>query len=344
VSLIALDGGQGESGGQVLRAALALAAATGQGFTMSRIRERRPRPGLRPDHVAAVRAAALVCGARVNGAFDGSPDLRFEPGPVVGGEFRFELGSTGAVAPVLQLVAPALARAAEPGRLVVTGGTHPPVAPALDYLARHWAAAVEPVGIRCTATLERAGFGPRGGGEARARVEGTGSPSPLALDERGPLVELRGLSGAGKLKGGVAIRQADGARHHLWEAKRLEAKWELVDWKADAPGSFLLLEAVFEKSRAAFGFLGERRVQPDALGERAARRLLHFLDEEEGAVDPFLADQLVVPMALGRGGRVTTPAVSAHLESVVAVVGAFGLPARIWGRHGGPGGVEVSAC
>src|SRR5262249_10843078 len=124
---------------------------------------------------------------------------------------------------------------------------------------------------------------------------------------------------------------------------RLEAKWEVVERKADVPGSFLLLEAIFEKGRAAFAFLGERRVRPDALGERAARRLLHFLESEEGAGDPSLADQLVVPMALGRGGRVTTPSVTEHLERVVHVAAAFGLDARTWGRRGGPGGVEVRA-
>lgn len=339
--LIALDGGQGESGGQVLRAALALSAATGQGFAMSRIRERRPRPGLLPQHVAAVRAAALVCGAQVHGAFDGSPDLRFEPGAVAGGEFRFELTGGEPVAPVVQMVAPALARAAQPGRVVVTGGTHVPVAPSLEYLSRHWAAAVEPLGIRCACRLERAGFHPRGGGEARAQIAGgAASADALRLEDRGALLEVRGLSGAGKLKGDVARRQAEGATRRLWEERRLEAKWDVVDVKANSPGSFLLLEAVFERGRGAFGFLGERRLRPEALGERAARRLLRFL-EEEGAVDPLLADQLVVPLALARGGRITTPAVSPHLETVTAVLPAFGVSARTWGRRGGPGGVEV---
>ena len=47
--LIAVDGAQGEGGGQVLRTALALSAVTGQGFEISKIRERRARPGLRPS-------------------------------------------------------------------------------------------------------------------------------------------------------------------------------------------------------------------------------------------------------------------------------------------------------
>ena len=74
--LIPIDGAQGEGGGQVLRTALARSAVTGQGFEISNIRARRTRPGLRPQHLAAVRAAAMACEAKVGGAFDGSPDMR----------------------------------------------------------------------------------------------------------------------------------------------------------------------------------------------------------------------------------------------------------------------------
>jgi len=114
-----------------------------------------------------------------------------------------------------------------------------------------------------------------------------------------------------------------------------------VDVPASSPGSFLLLEVVFEESRAAFGFLGQRGLRAEIIGDRAARTLIKFL-EGEGAVDPHLADQLAVPLALaGGGGRVTTTEVTRHLETVAGVVSRFGIPARTWGRRGGPGGLEV---
>ena len=84
-------------------------------------------------------------------------------------------------------------------------------------------------------------------------------------------------------------------------------------------------------------------LRPDLLGDRAARTLLKFLGGE-GAVDPHLADQLAVPMALsGKGGRVTTTEVSLHLETVAEIMSLFGIPARTFGRRGGPGGLEVGA-
>src|SRR5438876_198404 len=98
----------------IVRTALALSAVTGQGFEITRIRAGRALSGLRPQHLAAIRAAALACGARVGGAFDGSPDVRFEPGPVAAGDFRFEIATAGAVTLVLQTVLLPLATAAQP--------------------------------------------------------------------------------------------------------------------------------------------------------------------------------------------------------------------------------------
>jgi RNA 3'-terminal phosphate cyclase (ATP) len=339
--LIAVDGSRGEGGGQILRTALALSAVTAQGFEITQIRARRARPGLRPQHLAAVRAAALVCGAKVGGAFEGSPDLRFEPGPVQAGDFRFEIATAGAATLVMQTVLAPLATAAEESRVAVTGGTHVPASPSYHYLAQHWTAAVERLGLSVRLELARAGFYPPGGGEILATVRPWTRPARLSLDGRGALLEIRGTSGGARLKNDVARRQADAAREKLWEARRLESTWSVVDVPGQSPGSFLLLEALFEESRAAFGFLGERGVRAEALGDRAARTLLQFL-EEEGATDPHLADQLAVPLALSQGGgRVTTNKVTAHLQTVSEVVSLFGIPSQTWGRLGGPGGLEV---
>jgi RNA 3'-terminal phosphate cyclase (ATP) len=339
--LISLDGSRGEGGGQIVRTALALSAVTGQGFEITRIRAGRAVPGLRPQHLAAVRAATMVCGARVGGAFDGSPDIRFEPGPVAAGDFRFEIATAGAATLVLQTVLLPLATAAQASRVEVTGGTHVPMSPSFDYLARHWSAVVERLGVRFSLTLAKAGFYPPGGGEARAEVQPWPRPASLTLEKRGALLALRGLSGASRLKGDVARRQRDAAQAVLWERRRLEPEWEVVDVPASSPGSFLLLEAVFEEGRAAFGLLGQRGVRAEQVGDRAARTLLKFLDAE-GAVDPHLADQLGVPLALsGGGGRVTTSEVTSHLETVAGVIAQFGIPATTWGRRGGPGGLEV---
>ena len=66
--MIALDGAQGEGGGQILRSALSLSMITGQPFTITGIRAGRAKPGLLRQHLTAVKAAAEICRATVEGA------------------------------------------------------------------------------------------------------------------------------------------------------------------------------------------------------------------------------------------------------------------------------------
>jgi RNA 3'-terminal phosphate cyclase (ATP) len=341
--LISIDGAIGEGGGQILRTALALSVVTGQGFEITRIRAGRMRPGLRPQHLAAVRASAMISEARVGGAFEGSPDLRFEPGAVAAGEFHFDIGTAGPVTLVLQTVLGPLATAGTSSRIEITGGTHVPASPAFHYLSRHWLALVERLGLRARATLVKAGFYPKGGGEVTAEVEPWERPSTLRLEERGRLLELRGISVAGRLKGDIAERQRDAAAALLWEKRRLEARWETAVLPAGSPGSFLMLEAIYEGGRGAFGVLGERGMRIESVGEQAAEAVLRFL-EGTGAVDGPAADQLVLPLALARGGGVvSTSEVTKRLQTVVEVLALFGLGARIAGLPGGAGYVEVDA-
>ena len=65
--MLYIDGSQGEGGGQVLRTSLSLSALTGQPFRLENIRAGRTKPGLRPQHLTAVRAAAAICDAVLKG-------------------------------------------------------------------------------------------------------------------------------------------------------------------------------------------------------------------------------------------------------------------------------------
>jgi RNA 3'-terminal phosphate cyclase (ATP) len=137
--LLVIDGAYGEGGGQILRTALALAALTGQAVQFVRIRAGRRRPGLAAQHLTAVRAAAALCSASLNGDRLGSQDLIFRPQrPVRPGHYSFDVaaaregGSAGAAALVLQTVMVPLALCAGPSEVVVHGGTHLPQSPPFD--------------------------------------------------------------------------------------------------------------------------------------------------------------------------------------------------------------------
>src|SRR3989304_415338 len=79
--LIQMDGSRGEGGGQILRTALALSVISGRAFRLTEIRARRPRPGLAPQHLQAVRVFCELSGASCSGDREGSLELVFSPGP-----------------------------------------------------------------------------------------------------------------------------------------------------------------------------------------------------------------------------------------------------------------------
>ncbi|MCS7015606.1 MAG: hypothetical protein NZM42_05725, partial [Gemmatales bacterium] len=70
--MIEIDGSFGEGGGQILRSSLTLALLTGRPFRLVRIRANRPKPGLQPQHLMCVRAAAQISQAQVQGDALGS--------------------------------------------------------------------------------------------------------------------------------------------------------------------------------------------------------------------------------------------------------------------------------
>lgn len=341
-----LDGSQALAFEAALGAALAASITTGRPFNLHSIRAKELRPGLRPEHVAAVRAALLASEAHVGGAFDGSPELRFEPGAARGGEFTLGLPEGVPATPLLMLLVPMLSAAPGPSRVELEGSTHLPGAPLPEYLSGHLAALLAQAGFGVHVTASRAAFTAKGGGCLQAQIEPRClAGGRLTLDERGALAGVRVQAGASRLRRDLAERAARTVAATLWEARRLDVESLVLTPESASPGSWVCVEAVFERGRAAFAALGERGLPPEALGDRLARRLLRFVEEEPGAVDPLAAELLAVPLAVsGVATRVTTPELSVSLVTSLDVLSTFGLPVEAFGRVGGPGGFEVRAC
>jgi RNA 3'-terminal phosphate cyclase (ATP) len=343
VTVLRIDGAQGEGGGQILRTALALSAVTGRPFEAVNIRANRPKPGLRPQHLEAVRAAARVCSAQVEGAAENSSDLRFTPGPVAHGRFRFEIRTAGSAPLVLQTVYLPLCLAAGESTVEIRGGTHVPFSPCYHYLEGQWAPWVGRLGFAVEPRLLRCGFYPAGGGEMQARIRPVELLAGLRLAARGALKELRLLSAACNLPAHIAERQARRVRERL---ARLDLDRDPVvetpEVPAEGKGTFCVLTACFEHGAAVYAALGAVGKPAEKVGDEAGRALADFI-RSEATVDEYLADQLLLPAACVPGEtEYLTPCVTGHLLTNAQIIRAF-LPADILieGDAGAPGRVRV---
>ena len=340
--MVVIDGSYGEGGGQVLRSALALAALTGQPTRIEHIRAGRRKPGLQPQHLTGVRAAAAVCGARLEGDELGSQTLTFVPGgPPRPGEYTFDVaeatrsGSAGSVGLVLQTVLLPLALAEGESHLTLRGGTHVPWAPSVSYLEHVFLPLLARMGVRVQVELVRWGFYPAGGGEIRVRIAGRKEPlRPIVMTERGELQRVWGTAAVMNLPAHIPQRMAARARNVLAEAG-LQAQVEPLRLRGVGPGAGIFLFAEYAHATAGFTAYGRKGLPAERVAEAACKDLLAH--HRSGApADPHLADQLVLPMALATGeSQIATSRVSQHLLTNVWVVQQF--LTRELSIEGGPG-------
>lgn len=321
--MIEIDGSAG--GGQLLRTALSLSLCTGTGFTMQHIRAKRSRPGLMRQHLTAVNAAATIGNANTHGAELGATTLRFEPGNIVPGEYRFATGSAGSAMLVLQTILPPLWQCDASSRLRLEGGTHNPLAPSADFIADTYLPALAKIGIDATAELERPGFFPAGGGILHATVSPAKSLQHAAFTERGTLESVDAVALLSGLSSSIGRRELQtlGARLSLPEdALHLRQVRPSI-----GPGNALLLRVRSAHHAETFTGHGERNISAETVAERLAAEARTYLDSK-ACVGEHLSDQLLLPMALAGGGTFTTHVISDHLHSNAHLIERF-LPVRI---------------
>ncbi len=352
--MIEIDGRDGEGGGQVLRTALTLAALTGQPVSVRHIRARRRNPGLAPQHLTGVLALARICSAETSPLVVGRADLVFRPGSrPAPSDYLFDVaqaapaGSAGSVSLIMQMLCLPLSLAGSASRITLRGGTHVPWSPPFEYLEQVYLPMVARVGLAAECRLDGWGFYPSGGGQITADVGGPAAaraaalPIPLRLVERGTLKRLTGHALACNLPAHIAQRIAN-RTHNVLSRAGLRAEITPRLARGAGPGAYLWLAAEYEHVTAGFTALGEKGKPSEQVADEACHALLAH--HERGApVDPHLADQLLLPLALADGrSEFRTSVVTGHLLTNAHIIRQF-IPAsiKITGQEGEAGAVVV---
>lgn len=318
--MLIIDGSFGEGGGQILRSSLALSMVTGRAFRIEKIRAGRNKPGLMRQHLTAVQAAAQVSQAVVHGADIGSAVVEFYPGQVQAGEYVFSIGTAGSTTLVLQTILPAMLTASGSSRLTFEGGTHNPFAPPFDFLAKTFIPLVNRMGPTISAGLERPGFYPAGGGKFTMSIEPAKELKGFELTERGPIVGRRARAVLSNLPGHIAEREIKVLR----EATNWDESCYSIEKVTNSrgPGNIVIIEIEAEHVTEVFTGFGEIGRPAEAVANLALQSYRRWL-EADVPVGVYLADQLMLPLAIAGHGRYLTLPLSLHSTTHVSLIRQF---------------------
>ncbi|HDN82822.1 MAG TPA: RNA 3'-terminal phosphate cyclase [Candidatus Altiarchaeales archaeon] len=337
--MISIDGSLGEGGGQILRTSVALAALTGSPVEIKNIRAKRPNPGLRAQHLAAIKAVAMISNAKLEGAKIGSSSLKFIPsGEIRGGNLSIDVGTAGSISLVLQALMIPVVNLKEKLKIKLRGGTDVKFSPSIDYLRFVTLPLLKKFGYKAEIEVEKRGYYPKGNGVVIAKFYPS-EMKEISLEDRGKIKELIGISHASieLSRRKVAERQAKTARLHLYNnflnkfSEEIKSRIDIEYCTTDSIGSGISIFAICENSILGEDVLGEKGKRAETVGEECANGLIKTL-ESGASLDKYMGDQIVPYIAI-LGGRATVSEVTQHLKTNVLVAKKFGFNIELKGNE-----------
>jgi RNA 3'-terminal phosphate cyclase (ATP) len=310
--LLRVDGSYGEGGGQIVRTAVSLSAITRKPVEITNIRARRRVPGLRRQHLSAVKALADLFHARVDNLQIGADWIRFTPSldKFEEGSMKIDVQSAGSITMILLTLIPAVSLSGKSLSVQIIGGTDTSMSPTTDYLRYVVKEAYQTIGIKFQIQILRRGYYPKGGGIVIAEID------PCRLPDSTTLLATRQIepmiaSVCSQLPKNVGERQISSALVNL-EKNGVHCNSYSFSFESSlSPGSSILVYAKSDFGPFIGGdSIGMRGKRAEEVGAEAAQRFLETY-RTNVPIDFFLADMLVVPLSLMSGrsryriGRVT---------------------------------------
>ena len=275
----------------MLRTALTLSAVTGRSFRMENIRGSRKNPGLKDQHITAVKAAAALSSAEVKEMQRGSKELEFHPGELSPRDLELKVGTAGSVNLVLDTVLPLTTQFEQSLRFDIYGGTDVRWSPTSLYMKEVKLPLLRKYGFRGKLEYLRHGFYPEGGGHVRFTSEKC-SLETIDILERGEKVATE--------KRSISTQEAG------------------TTVGSDSEGAAVLKKIEYAKSIAGFDNVGE-----DIQEAEKGLEIAESSSSGVAPVDTYMGDQLMVFLALV-GGRYLAPELTPHIETNISVIRKFG--------------------
>ncbi len=315
--MIQIPGEYGSGSGTIVRLSTAFSALTGKPIRITEIRSKRPSPGLRHQHLEAVRTLAKICSGEIKGDEVGSKEIEFVPKKIRGGTFEVNIETAGSIGLLSYAVLiPAVLGKGKVTLRVKGGSTASKWSPPVPYLENVLLPVLSKMGIQAKFTIKKHGFYPVGGSGVDFGVDPVKEIKPINLTDPGEVVKINGLSIASESlrDRDVADRQIRGFRRIIRKEKGVEIKPVYVE--AACPGSVFVVWAETSTGCILAGdSVGEIRKPSEVIGEEAAFRLREEM-EYKTTVGDHLADQLIPFMALAKGrSEIIAPSLSEHIKT-----------------------------
>jgi len=247
--------------------------------------------------------------------------LHFEPGCVQNGDFHFDIGSAGSATLVIQTVLPALFLAGKASTVTVNGGTHNPMAPPFDFLCEAFLPAIGAGGFRGSCKLIKHGFYPAGGGKITFGVQPLEKQTQGIINvcEASKQFQIKSRIYTAKLPAHIAQRQEKLLERSGLDIQDIE-HIEVTD--SDGPGNCVMIRICDNNRTTVFTAFGMRGKPSQEVISEVVSLAEDFL-VSGAAVDNFLADQLLIYMAILKVGCYTTNELSSHLLTNIEIIKKF---------------------
>jgi len=334
--MIIIDGSHGEAGGQILRSAIALSSLIRKPVKVINIRKKRNPPGLKYQHLHAIKLLEKITRAKTENVYVGSEDITFMPTGIYGGYYGENIGTAGSIPLLLQAVALPALFADDNIRLRIIGGTDVKNSPSMDYFT-HIIGFYLNKFANISINIVRRGFYPKGGGEVLLEI----SPRFKVNEYKNFDEFLEDISKIGKInlyvedikkieiysvssyelkERNVAERMAEKAKE-LLEINGLPVKVRIDYAKTLSPGAVITLVAKTNTYVFGSDSIGEKGITAEKVAENAVSKLLRVI-KNRVSIDEHLADNLI-PYLMLVGGYFSTYELTGHLSTNIWVCKQF---------------------
>ncbi|MBA7683556.1 RNA 3'-terminal phosphate cyclase [subsurface metagenome] len=194
------------------------------------------------------------------------------------------------------------------------------MAPPFDFLSETFLPAIAAAGFRGDCKLIKHGFYPAGGGKITFNVQPWRKSTDRIIDlcESSKEFQIHARIYTAKLPPHIAQRQRKLLLQSGLNIRNVE-HIEVTD--SDGPGNCVMIRLCGERT-TVFTAFGMRGKPSQEVVSEVVNLAENFLSSG-AAVDRFLADQLLIYMAMAKAGSYTTNELSSHLQTNMEVIKKF---------------------